>query len=57
MGESRGAYWVFVGKPEVTGPHGRPSRKWDNNWTLNKLVGRACTGLIWLRIGTSGGLW
>jgi len=52
MGESRGAYWVLMGKPEGKRPQGRPSRKWDNKWTSNKFVGRACTALIWLTIGT-----
>jgi hypothetical protein len=26
-------------------------------WILKKQYGRASTGFIWLRIGTSGGLW
>ena len=26
-------------------------------WVLKKQVGRAWTGLIWLRRGTDGGLW
>jgi len=31
MGEERGAYRVFVGKPEGTRPLGRPIRRWVDN--------------------------
>ena len=57
MGERRGVYRVLVGKPEGKGHledpgiDGRIIRciimKWDRG---------AWTGLIWLRIGTGGGL-
>jgi hypothetical protein len=56
MRENRGAYRIFVGRPEGRQPLGRPRRrriilkwifeKWDGAWT----------GLSWLRIGTGGGL-
>jgi hypothetical protein len=45
MGERRGIYSVFVGKPEGKRPLGI-ARKWD--------VG-VWTGSSWLRIGTGGG--
>ena len=31
MGERRGVYRVFVGKPERTRPLGRPRRRWEDN--------------------------
>ena len=31
MGEGRGVYRVFVGKPEGKRPLGRPRRRWDDN--------------------------
>ena len=31
MGEERGVYRVFVGKPEGKRPLGRPRRRWDND--------------------------
>jgi hypothetical protein len=57
MGERSGVYRVLVGKPEERGRLEDPGvdgriilrlifKKWDG----------ACTGLIWLRIGTGGGL-
>ena len=30
-GEIRGAYRVFVGKPEGKRPLARPNRRWENN--------------------------
>jgi hypothetical protein len=58
MGEGRGAYRVLVGRPEGRRPLGRPSRRWDDNIKMDvQEMGRgAWTGLIWLRIGTGGGL-
>jgi hypothetical protein len=59
MGERRGAYRILVGKPGGRRPLGRPSRRWEDNIKLDlqELGWRAWTVLIWLRIGTSGGLW
>jgi hypothetical protein len=31
MGEVRGAYNIFVGKPEGRRPLGRPTRRWEEN--------------------------
>jgi hypothetical protein len=58
MGEGRGSYRIFVGRPEGRRPLGRPRRRWGDNIEMNlQEVGwGAWTGLIWLRIGTGGGL-
>jgi hypothetical protein len=58
MGEGRGAYRVLVGRLEGRRPLGRPRRRWEDNIKMDfEEVGwGAWTGLIWLRIGTGGGL-
>jgi hypothetical protein len=58
MGEGRGAYRIFVGRPEGMRPLGRPRRRWEDNIKMDvQDVGwGAWTGLIWLRIGTCGRL-
>jgi hypothetical protein len=59
LGEGRGAYRILVGRPEGRRPLGRPRRRWEDNIKMDlQEVGcvGAWTGLIWLRIGTSGGL-
>jgi hypothetical protein len=50
MGETRNAYRILVGKPEGKRPQGRPVL------ILERYDGMVWIGLIWLRIGTSGGL-
>jgi hypothetical protein len=59
MGEGRGAYRVLVGRPEGRRPLGRPRRRWEDDIKMDLQevgLGGAWTGLIWLRIGTGGGL-
>jgi hypothetical protein len=51
--EKRNAYRILMGMPEGKRPLGRPRRRWVDNI---KMDGMMWTGLIWLRIGTSGGL-
>jgi len=48
----------MVGKPEGRRPLGRPGRRCEGNikMDLQKVVWRAWNGLIWLRVGTGGGL-
>ena len=57
-GERRGAYRVFVGQPEGRRLLERPRRRWKNNikMDLYEVGCEVWTGLIWLRIGTGGGL-
>jgi len=50
------AYRGLVGTVEVRRPLGRPRCVWSNNIDVKATELRAWTGLIWLRIGTSGGL-
>jgi hypothetical protein len=48
---------IIAGKTAGKRPQGRPRLRWkDNIKTDLKLDGRVWTGLIWLMIGTSGGL-
>jgi hypothetical protein len=58
MGVKRIAYRILVGKPERKRPLVRARRTWENNIKMDlRDVGWVVwTGLIWLRIGTSGGL-
>jgi hypothetical protein len=57
-GEGRGAYRILVGKLEGRRPLGRSRRRWEDNikMGLQEVRWGAWTGLIWLRIGTGGGL-
>jgi hypothetical protein len=58
MGERRGAYRALVGKPEGGRPLGRPRHRREDNikMDLREIGWGACTGSIWLRIGTGGEL-
>jgi hypothetical protein len=58
MGEGRGVYRVFVGRPEGKRPLGRPRRRWEDNIKLDlrEIEIDGGTGFSWLRIGSSGGL-
>jgi hypothetical protein len=57
-GERRGAHSVLVGKPEAKIPLVRPWRRSKNNTKIHfkEIRWESWTGLIWLRIGTGGGL-
>jgi hypothetical protein len=48
----------LLGKPEGKRPLGRPRRTWVDNikMVLERQGGMVWIGLIWLRIGTGGGL-
>jgi len=54
-------YRVLAGKLEGKRSLGRSRHKWEDNIKIDlQKVGRggmdSCNGLIWLRIGTGGGL-
>ena len=57
-GERRDVYRVLVTKLEGKRSLGRPRRRWNDNikTDLQEVGCGAWTGLIWLRIGTGGGL-
>jgi hypothetical protein len=55
--EKWNSYRTLVGKPEGKRPLGRPRRRWVDNIKMDlRQDGMERIGLIWLRIGTSGGL-
>jgi hypothetical protein len=58
MGKERCAYRVLVGRPEGRRTFGRPRLRWEDNinMDLQEVGWGAWTGLVWLRIGTGGGL-
>jgi hypothetical protein len=58
MGKKRGAYRILVGRPEGKRPLGRFRCRWEDNIKMifKKWGGGELTGLIWLMIGTGGGL-
>jgi hypothetical protein len=58
MREVRGAYNILVGRPEGRRPLGRIRRRWEDNIKiyLREIGFGDWIELIWLRIGTGGGL-
>ena len=58
MEEKRNAYEVLVGKPEGRRTLARPRHRWqgDIRIDLKEIRWGAWIGLVWLRIGTNGGL-
>jgi hypothetical protein len=56
MEEMRNAYGIVVGKPEWKSPLGKPNRRWEYNIRMDLRENVWRTGCIWLKIGTSGGL-
>jgi hypothetical protein len=57
MGAKTTVYTILVEKPEGKRPLWRPRRRWVFNIKIDlKRDGIVWTGSIWLRIGTSGGL-
>jgi len=53
IGEGRGAYRIFVGKPKERRLHGGPRFRQED---LQEVGWGAWTEFIWLRIGTGGRL-
>jgi hypothetical protein len=54
--EKRNAYRILVGKPEGNRPTRRPRRRLEDNIRMDLRDGVVWTGLMWLRIRTSGRL-
>jgi hypothetical protein len=59
MRGTRSAYKGFGGKPEGKALLRRPRSRWEanvgNNINIKEIGWRMWSGLMWLRIGTSGG--
>jgi hypothetical protein len=55
VGRRRGAYRALVGKPEGRRQLERPRHRWEDTIKMHHSE-MGWTGLIWLRIGTGGGL-
>jgi hypothetical protein len=56
MGERRGVYWAFVGKPERKRPFGRPRCRWENNIKMDlQEVGRG--GMDWIDLAQDSDGW
>jgi hypothetical protein len=57
MGTKRNAYRILREMTEGKSHVGRPIGRWKDNIKMDlRYDGVVWTGLIWLRIGTSGGL-
>jgi hypothetical protein len=58
-GRDEKTYQNFIRKPEGKGTLGHlgVDGRITLEWILGKYGGNLWTGFIWLRIGTSGGLW
>jgi len=55
--EGRSAYGVLVRRSEGKKPLERPTRRWEDNTEMDvREKGKKYTGLIWLKIGFTGGL-
>jgi hypothetical protein len=49
MGERRGVYRVWVGKPVGKRPLGRPRRRWEDNINMDFQKVR-CGGMDWMEL-------
>jgi len=56
MGEERGVYRVFVGKPEGKRPLGRPRRRWVNNIRMD-LQEVGCGYMDWIGQAQDRDMW
>ena len=56
MGERRGVYRVFVGKPEGKRPLGRSRRRWEDNIKTD-LQEVGCGGVDWMELAQDRDRW
>jgi hypothetical protein len=54
----RSVYTILLGTPQEKRPFGRLRYRWEDNIknNLREIMFEVCIGVIWLRIGTSGGI-
>jgi hypothetical protein len=56
MGEGRGVYRVFLGKPEGKRPVGRPRRRWEENIKMD-LQEVGCGDMDWIELAQDRDRW
>jgi hypothetical protein len=56
MGEERGVYRVWVGKPEGKRPLGRPRHRWEGNIKMD-LQEMGCGGMDWIDLAQDRDRW
>jgi len=56
MGERRGLCRVFVGKPEIKRPLGRPRHRWEDNIKMD-LQEVGCGGVDWMELALVRDRW
>jgi hypothetical protein len=56
MGEGRGVYRVWVGKPEGNRPLGRPKCRWKEHIKMD-LQEEGCGGMDWLEMAQDRDRW
>ena len=56
MGEERGVYRVWLGKPEIKGPLGRPRRRWVDNIRMD-LQEVGCGYMDWIGLAQDRESW
>jgi len=56
MGERKGVYRVFVGKPKGKRPLGRPRRRWEDNIKMD-LQEVGCVGMDWIELAQDRTRW
>jgi hypothetical protein len=56
MGEERGVYGVFVGRPKGKRPLGRPRRRWENNIKMD-LREIGIDGENWIQLSQDRAQW
>jgi len=56
MGERKGVYRVFVGKPEEKRPLGRPKCRWADNIKMD-LQEVGCRVMDWIELAQDRDMW
>ena len=56
VGERRGIYRVWVGKPEGKRPLGRPRHRWEDNIKMD-LQEVGCGGMDWILLAQDRDMW